>query len=59
MTRVRITAAGRTELRRAGRLLRDHLNAELSGMPKKVLRNVAASLKPMPSALMQEAAGFG
>ena len=46
VTRVMITASGRTELRRAGRLLRDHLNAELSGMPKRVLRNVAASLKP-------------
>ena len=59
VTRVRITASGRTELRRAGRLLRDHLNAELSGMPNKVLRNVAASLKPLSSALMQKAAGSG
>ena len=58
VTRVRITASGRTELRRAGRLLRDHLNAELSGMPKSVLRNVAASLKPLSSALMQKAADF-
>ena len=59
VTRVMITASGRTELRRAGRLLRDHLNAELSGMPEKVLRDVAASLKPLSSALMQKAAGLG
>ena len=59
VTRVKITASGRTELRRAGRLLRDHLNAELSGLPQGVLRNVAASLKPLSSALMQKAAGAG
>jgi DNA-binding MarR family transcriptional regulator len=59
VTRVMITASGRTELRRAGKLLRDHLNTELSGMPKKVLRDVAASLKPLSSALMQKAADFG
>ena len=57
VTRVMITASGRTELRRAGRLLRDHLNAELSGMPAKVLRDVAASLRPLSSALMQKPAG--
>jgi len=56
VTRVMITVAGRTELRRAGKLLRDHLNAELSGMPNGVLRAVAASLKPLSSALMQRAA---
>ena len=59
VTRVKITASGRTELRRAGRLLRDHLNAELSAIPQEVLRNVAASLKPVSSALMQKAAGLG
>jgi DNA-binding MarR family transcriptional regulator len=59
VTRVMITASGRTELRRAGRLLRDHLTTELSGMPKIVLRDVAASLKPLSSALMQKAADFG
>ena len=59
VTRVMITASGRTELRRAGRLLRDHLNAELSGMPERVLRDVAASLKPLSSALMQKTADFG
>ena len=59
VTRVRITASGRTELRRAGRLLREHLNAELSGMPNNVLRNVAASLKPLASALMQKTTGLG
>jgi DNA-binding MarR family transcriptional regulator len=58
VTRVTITGSGRTELRRAGRLLRDHLNAELSGMPQTVLRNVAASLKPLSSALMHKAAEF-
>ena len=42
VTRVMITASGRTELRRAGRLLRDHLNAELSGISQRVLRDVAA-----------------
>ena len=56
VTRVTITASGRTELRRAGRLLRNHLNAELSGMPNRVLGDVAASLKPLSSALMQKAA---
>jgi DNA-binding MarR family transcriptional regulator len=59
VTRVKITASGRTELRRAGKLLRDHLNAELSAIPQKVLRDVAASLKPVSSALMQKAAGLG
>jgi DNA-binding MarR family transcriptional regulator len=59
VTRVTITASGRTELRRAGRLLRDHLDAELSGMPRSVLRDVAASLKPLSSALMQKTADFG
>ena len=59
VTRVIITASGRSELRRAGRLLRDHLKAELHGMPDKVLRNVAASLKPLSSGLMQKAADFG
>ena len=59
VTRVMITASGRNELRRAGRLLRDHLNAELSGIPKRVLRNVAASLKPLSSALMHKAADVG
>jgi len=59
VTRVMITASGRTELRRAGRLLRDHLNAELSGMPKSVLRDVAASLKRLSSALMQKPADVG
>jgi DNA-binding MarR family transcriptional regulator len=55
VTRVMITASGRTELRRAGRLLRDHLNAELSGMPAKLLRHVAASLKPLSAALIRKA----
>lgn len=59
VTRVMITAAGRAELRRTGRLLRDHLSAELSGMPKRVLRNVAASLKSLSSALMPETADLG
>jgi hypothetical protein len=59
VTRVKITASGRTELRRAGKLLRDHLNAELSAIPQKVLRDVAASLKPVSSALMQKAAALG
>ena len=55
VTRVLITASGRKELRRAGKLLRDHLNAELSGMPERLLRDVAASLKPLSSALMPRA----
>ncbi len=59
VTRVMITASGRAELRRAGRLLRDHLNAELNWMPKRVLHDVAVSLKPLSSALMQKAASFG
>jgi len=59
VTRVMVTASGRTELRRAGRLLRDHLDAELSGLPGKVLRDVAAALKPLSSALMQKSAGAG
>jgi DNA-binding MarR family transcriptional regulator len=59
VTRVKITVAGRTELRRAGRLLRDHLTAELNGLPNKVLRDVAASLEPLSSALMQKAAEPG
>ena len=59
VTRVMITASGRAELRRAGRLLRDHLNAELSGMPKSVLRDVGASLKRLSSALMQKTADIG
>ena len=54
VTRVSITASGRTELRRAGRLLRDHLNGELSGISERVLRDVARSLKPLSSALMQK-----
>jgi DNA-binding MarR family transcriptional regulator len=58
VTRVMITTSGRTELRRAGKLLRDHLNAELSGMPEGVLRKVAASLKPLSSALMQKTTDF-
>ena len=58
VTRVMITASGRAELRRAGRLLRDHLNAELGGMPSSVLRDVAASLKPLSAALMLKAANF-
>ena len=57
VTRVTITTSGRTELRRAGRLLRDHLNAELGGLPEKVLRDVAASLRPLSSALMQKTGG--
>jgi len=59
VTRVMITAAGRIELRRAGRLLRHHLDAELSGVPKSVLRNVAAALKPLSSALMQKTTDVG
>jgi len=59
VTRVAITASGRVELRRAGTLLREHLNAELSGLPEKVLRDVAASLKPLSSALMQKTAKSG
>ena len=59
VTPVKITASGRSELRRAGRLLRDHLKAELNGIPNEVLRNVAASLKPLSSGLMQKAADFG
>jgi DNA-binding MarR family transcriptional regulator len=59
VTRVMITASGRSELRRAGKLLRDHLNAELSGMPEEVLRNAAASLKPLSSALMQKTTDSG
>ena len=58
VTRVMITTSGRTELRRTGKLLRDHLNAELSGMPEGVLRKVAASLKPLSSALMQKTTDF-
>ena len=54
VTRVMITASGRAALRRAGRLLRDHLNAELSGISQRVLRDVARSLKPLSSALMQK-----
>src|SRR5262245_33189814 len=42
VTHVVITAFGRAELRRCGRQLRHHLNAELSGAPKRVLRDVAA-----------------
>ena len=56
VTRVMITASGRAALRRAGRLLRDHLNAELSGISQRVLRDVARSLKPLSSALMQKRA---
>ena len=59
VTRVKITASGRTELRRAGSLLRNHLNAELSGLSEKVLRGVAAALKPLASALMQKTTGPG
>ena len=59
VTRITITTSGRTELRRAGKLLRDRLKADLSGMPEGVLRNVAASLKPLSSALMQKATDFG
>jgi DNA-binding MarR family transcriptional regulator len=55
VTRVRITASGRSELRRAGMLLRNHLKEELSGMPTSVLRDVAASLKPLSAALMKKA----
>jgi len=56
VTRVMITASGRKELRRAGRLLRAHLKAELSGLSQKVLRDVAASLKPLSAALKQKTA---
>ena len=59
MTRVTITASGRTELRRAGRLLREHLNAELAGLPERVLRDVAASLTPLSRALTRKTAGRG
>jgi len=58
VTRVMITASGRSELRRAGRLLRGRLNAELSGMRTSVLRDVATSLKPLSSALMRKTAEF-
>jgi DNA-binding MarR family transcriptional regulator len=58
VTRVRITASGRAELRRAGTLLRDRLNAELSGVSSGVLRGVAASLKPLSAALRRRAADF-
>jgi len=56
VTHVRITASGRAELHRAGTLLRRRLNAELSGMPSKVLGKVASALKPLSAALMQRAA---
>ena len=55
VTLVTITAAGRAELRRAGKLLRRHLNEELSGLPAAILRDVAAALEPLSSALMQKA----
>jgi DNA-binding MarR family transcriptional regulator len=54
VARVLITTSGRTELRRAGLLLREHLNSELSGMSPNVLRGVAASLQPLSAALMQK-----
>jgi hypothetical protein len=35
------------------------LNAELSGMPSRLLRAVATSLKPLSAALVHKAADFG
>jgi len=55
VTLVTITAAGRAELRHAGKLLRHHLNEELSGLPAAILRDVATALEPLASALMQKA----
>jgi DNA-binding MarR family transcriptional regulator len=51
VTRVVLTAQGRSELRRAGRLLREHLNSELDGLPKAMLRDVGNALKPLSDAL--------
>jgi len=59
VTRVMLTASGRTELRRAGRLLREQLIAELTNIPANVLRDVAASLKPLSAALARKASGVG
>jgi DNA-binding MarR family transcriptional regulator len=59
VTRVKLTASGRTELRRVGRLLRERLNAELHGIPANVLRDVAASLTPLSAALARKASALG
>jgi DNA-binding MarR family transcriptional regulator len=53
VARVTITAAGRAELKRAGTLLRTHLNAHLSGVPDGVLKRVAAALAPLSAALIK------
>ena len=58
VTLVTITVAGRAELRRAGRLLRNHLDAELRGVPQRVLRDVAAALEPLSAALLKKTGTF-
>ena len=58
VTLVTITAAGRAELRRAGRILRKRLNEELDGVPAETLRDVATTLGLLSSALMRKAAAF-
>jgi DNA-binding MarR family transcriptional regulator len=58
VTLVTITATGCAELRRAGKLLRKHLNEELRDLPAPILRSVAAALEPLSSALMKKAAAF-
>ena len=58
VTEVKITRAGRSQLRRAGALLRSRLNEELDGMPPRVLRDVAAALEPLAGALLGKAAAY-
>jgi len=58
VTLVTITRAGRAELRRAGKLLREHLKRELRALPGPMLRDVTAALEPLSSALLRKAAEF-
>jgi DNA-binding MarR family transcriptional regulator len=49
---VTITGKGRSELRRAGRLLRIRMNEELQLVPAQVKADVSRSLAPLVAALM-------
>jgi DNA-binding MarR family transcriptional regulator len=49
---VHITAKGRSELKRAGRLLRLRMDEELQLVPDSVRRDLERSLAPLTSALM-------
>lgn len=51
---VSITPAGRKELKTAGRLLRQHLETELSGLPTAVLDGLAQNLGLLSTAIMQK-----